>query len=92
MRVDVDASASATLIEVHAPDDVGLLASVAAVFADLGVDVSAALVSTTGERAVDVFYVRDSAGAKPTDPLLLERIRATLVARLTTEYVLSAPR
>jgi [protein-PII] uridylyltransferase len=92
VRVDLDASASATVIEVHAPDEVGLLASVAAVFADLGVDVSVALVSTTGERAVDVFYVRDAQGAKPTDPLLLQRIRATLVARLTTEYVLPPPR
>jgi [protein-PII] uridylyltransferase len=92
VRVDVDASASATVIEVHAPDDVGLLASVAAVFADLGVDVSVALVSTTGTRAVDVFYVRDAHGAKPTDPKLLQRLRATLVARLTTEYVLPAPR
>lgn len=92
VRVDLDASASATVIEVHAPDEVGLLASVAAVFADLGVDVSVALVSTTGERAVDVFYIRDAQGAKPTDPLLLQRIRATLVARLTTEYVLPPPR
>ncbi|MFA5883043.1 MAG: ACT domain-containing protein [Acidimicrobiia bacterium] len=92
VRVDVDASASATVIEVHAPDDVGLLASVAAVFADLGIDVSVALVSTTGLRAVDVFYIRDAQGAKPTDPMLLQRIRATLIARLTTEYVLPAPR
>ena len=92
VRVDVDASASATVIEVHAPDDVGLLASVAAVFADLGIDVSVALVSTTGTRAVDVFYIRDAQGAKPTDPLLLQRIRATLITRLITEYVLPAPR
>ena len=92
VRVDVDASASATVIEVHAPDDVGLLASVAAVFADLGVDVSVALVSTSGTRVVDAFYIRDAQGAKPTDPPLLERVRATLIARLTTEYVLPAPR
>ena len=90
--VDPDASASATVIEVLAPDEVGLLASVAAVLADLDVDVSAALVSTTDTRAVDAFYVRDAHGAKPTDPLQLQRIRATLVARLTTDFVLPAPR
>jgi [protein-PII] uridylyltransferase len=88
VRVDLEASASATVIEVHAPDEVGLLASVAATFADMGVDVTVALVSTTGTRAVDVFYVRDAQGAKPTDPRLLQRLRATLLARLTTEYVL----
>ena len=89
--VDLDASTSSTIIEVHAPDQVGLLASVAAVFADLDIDVSVALVATSGTRAVDVFYVRDAHGAKPTDPMLLQRLRATLIARLTTEYVLPSP-
>ena len=89
--IDLDASASSTVIEVHAPDQVGLLASVAAVFADLDIDVSVALVATSGTRAVDVFYVRDEHGAKPSDPMLLQRLRATLVARLTTEYVLPSP-
>jgi UTP:GlnB (protein PII) uridylyltransferase len=76
---------------VHAPDQVGLLASVAAVFADLDIDVSVALVATSGTRAVDVFYVRDEHGAKPSDPKLLQRLRATLIARLTTDYVLPKP-
>jgi [protein-PII] uridylyltransferase len=70
---------------------VGLLASVAAVFADLELDVTVALVATTGERAVDVFYVRDAQGAKPTDPELLQRVRATLIARLASEFVLDPP-
>jgi [protein-PII] uridylyltransferase len=89
--IDFDASASSTIIEVHAPDQVGLLASVAAVFADLDIDVSVALVATSGTRAVDVFYVRDEHGAKPSDPKLLQRLRATLIARLTTDYVLPKP-
>jgi [protein-PII] uridylyltransferase len=76
-------------VEVHAPDRVGLLAIVAAVFADLGLDVTAALVQTLGERVVDVFYVRDEHGAKLTEPLALERLRATLVARLTAQYLVS---
>jgi [protein-PII] uridylyltransferase len=82
---DVEASSAATVVEVEAPDEVGLLARVAAVFTDLGFDVTAALVSTLGERVVDAFYVRDAHGAKPTDPLTLDRLRATLVARLTAE-------
>ncbi|MCJ7671669.1 MAG: ACT domain-containing protein, partial [Acidimicrobiia bacterium] len=82
---DVEASSAATVVEVHAPDEVGLLARVAAVFADLDLDVSAALVSTLGSRVVDVFYVCDAHGAKPTEPLALDRLRATLVARLTAQ-------
>jgi len=82
---DLEASSAATVVEIEAPDEVGLLARVAAVFTDLGFDVTAALVSTLGDRVVDVFYLRDEHGAKPTRPLTLERLRATLVARLTAE-------
>jgi len=82
---DLEASSAATVVEVHAPDEVGLLARVAAVFADLDLDVSAALVSTLGSRVVDAFYVRDAQGAKPTEPLALDRLRATLLARLAAQ-------
>ena len=90
VRVDVDneASAFATVVEVHAPDDVGLLARVAAVFVDLGLDVTQAIVSTLGDRVVDVFYLRDATGQKLTDRLAVESLRATLLARLTTAVTL----
>jgi [protein-PII] uridylyltransferase len=84
--VDLGASDTATVVEVHAPDEVGLLATVAAVFDDLGLDVRVCKVSTIGDRVVDVFYLRAPNGAKITDPLSLDRMRATLVARLTSEY------
>jgi [protein-PII] uridylyltransferase len=70
---------------------VGLLAQVAATFADLDVDVRTAKVSTLGDRVVDVFYVRDAAGDKITDRLTLDRLKATLITRLTTEYWLPEP-
>jgi [protein-PII] uridylyltransferase len=89
VRFDLDASTTATVCEVHAPDDVGLLARIAAVFTDLELDVTAALVSTLGDRVVDVFYVRDSYGGKLTEPLALDRLRATLVARLTADTLLT---
>ena len=89
--VDQDASPSATVVEVHAPDHVGLLAQVASTFADLGVDVRTAKVSTLGERVVDVFYVHDSAGDKITKQLTVDQLKATLLARLTSEYWLPEP-
>ena len=91
VRFDLDASTSATVLEVEAPDEVGLLATVASVFADLAVDVTLAKVQTLGDRVIDVFYVRDASGAKIVDRLTLERLHATLVARLTTEYALPDP-
>jgi [protein-PII] uridylyltransferase len=80
-----------TVVEVHAPDHVGLLAQVASTFADLGVDVRTAKVSTLGDRVVDVFYVHDAAGNKITKQLALDQLKATLIARLTSEYWLPEP-
>jgi [protein-PII] uridylyltransferase len=85
VHFDLEASSAATVVEIEAADEVGLLARIAAVFTDLGFDVTAALVSTLADRVVDVFYLRDEHGAKPTRPLVLDRLRATLVARLTAE-------
>jgi [protein-PII] uridylyltransferase len=86
--VDTDASASATLVEVHAPDDVGLLARVAAVFVDLELDIGQALVSTVGDRVVDVFYVRDTTGTRFAPRHAVESLRATLTSRLTAVITL----
>jgi [protein-PII] uridylyltransferase len=86
--VDTDASASATVVEVHAPDDVGLLARVAAVFVDLELDVAQALVSTVGDRVVDVFYLRDTTGTRFERRHAVESLRATLLSRLTAVITL----
>jgi [protein-PII] uridylyltransferase len=88
ISVDLDASSFATVVEVHAPDDIGLLARVAEVFTDLGLDVTQAIVSTLGDRVVDVFYLRDDLHQKVTDRLAIESLRATLLARLTTQVTL----
>ncbi len=82
--VDLEASAFATVVEVHAPDDVGLLARVAAVFAALDLDVSQAIVSTVGDRVVDVFYLRDAHGQKFSDPGTLEALRASVLTHITS--------
>lgn len=86
--VDTDASASATVVEVHAPDDVGLLARVAAVFVDLDLDVRQALVATIGDRVVDVFYLYDATGTRFEQRHAVESLRATLLSRLTTAITL----
>jgi [protein-PII] uridylyltransferase len=54
VEFDLDASVFATVVEVYAPDDVGLLARVAAVFAERELGGSQAIVSTVGGRGVDV--------------------------------------
>jgi [protein-PII] uridylyltransferase len=83
VRIVADESDTDTLVEVHADDEIGLLYRLAATFADLGLDVRVAKVATQGDRVVDVFYVRDAAGAKIDDPELIEKVHSALVTRLS---------
>jgi [protein-PII] uridylyltransferase len=82
VEIDLEASDRATVVEVHADDEVGLLYRIAMTFAELGLDVSVAKVATLGDRVVDSFYVRDRERKKITDETALDRIRDALVARL----------
>lgn len=58
------AAKSITAIEVVAADRIGLLADLAAAIADTDFDLRGANISTFGEKAVDVFFVTDSAGRR----------------------------
>ena len=78
VRVDNDASDSATVLEVRAPDDVGLLHRITRVLFEADLDVVSARVSTLGELVVDAFYVREGIGAKVTDQARLDEITAAI--------------
>jgi [protein-PII] uridylyltransferase len=82
VHVDNDASDFSSVIEVGAPDRIGLLYDVTRTLADLRVDVHLAKVSTLGGRVVDAFYVRDQLGRKITDSAQLDELRSALVAAL----------
>jgi [protein-PII] uridylyltransferase len=64
IAVDNDASDFSTVIEVGAPDRLGLLYDITRTFAELGLDVHLAKVATYEGRVVDSFYVRDALGPK----------------------------
>jgi [protein-PII] uridylyltransferase len=78
--VDNAASATSTVVEVRAPDEVGLLHRVTQALFDCKLDVVSARASTLGDAVVDAFYVRDAAGAKVTDPEALGLVEQTLRA------------
>jgi [protein-PII] uridylyltransferase len=82
VRVDNDASESATVLEVRAPDEVGLLHRITRALFDAELDVVSARVSTLGELVVDAFYVREASGAKVTEPDRLKEITAAIWAAL----------
>jgi [protein-PII] uridylyltransferase len=83
IEVDIGASETDTVLEVHVDDDVGLLFRLASALADLGLDVRVAKAATLGERVVDVFYVRDAEGNKIEDVAAVNLIRAALTSCVT---------
>lgn len=75
---DNEAAANDTIVELSGRDRPALLAELAAIFRDEGLNVTSAHVGNTGERAADAFYVRTLAGLKLTDPRLMARLRRRL--------------
>jgi [protein-PII] uridylyltransferase len=80
--VDNSASRAATVVEVHAPDSIGVLYRITRRLAELGLDISSAKVQTLGERVIDAFYVRSATGGKLEDPALLVEIERALLHEL----------
>ena len=69
VAVDNDASDFFTVIEVGAPDRIGLLYDITRTLSDLELDVHLAKVATYTDRVIDAFYVRDAVGRKLDDEL-----------------------
>lgn len=67
VRIDNTASSNATVIEIHAPDQLGILHRITKALADCGLDIRHARVQTLGNEVVDTFYVRTANGTKVTD-------------------------
>ncbi|MDP9295347.1 MAG: [protein-PII] uridylyltransferase [Actinomycetota bacterium] len=83
VTVDNDASDFYTVIEVGAPDRIGLLYEMTRTLAELDVDVHLAKVATYGARVIDAFYVRDVLGRKIEDPARSQEIERRLLQRLS---------
>ena len=79
------ASSSATVLEVRAHDQPGLLFTVTQVLAERGLDVRSARVETLGAEVVDAFYVTDQCG-QPLSPDHAETVRRAI------EEALAPPR
>lgn len=80
--VDNDISHDATVIEVRAPDGVGVLWRITRALHDLDLDIRSAKIQTIGTDAVDSFYVRDAEGRKVTDHEHLSEIERALLHSL----------
>ncbi len=71
-----------TVLEVNARDRIGLLYDVTRALTELGLQISSAKIATYGERAVDVFYVKDVFGLKVIHEDKLALIRSRVLSAL----------
>jgi [protein-PII] uridylyltransferase len=84
VKADEDASDFSTVVEVGAPDRIGLLYDITRAFAEEGLDVHLAKVATFDGRVIDAFYVRDTLGRKiGVDDERLASVDRALRDRLT---------
>jgi len=77
-----NASTTATVVEVRAHDEPGLLWRIGRALGECGLNVHAARIETLGAEAVDVFYVTDATGGLVTDPDLRKRTAAMVLSAL----------
>lgn len=78
IRVDSQASPTATVIDIEAEDRVGFLYAVTRTLYDLGLSIALARISTEKGAALDTFYVTDVEGMKIEDPERISRIEPEL--------------
>ena len=81
--VDNEVSDYSTVIEVGAPDRIGLLYDITSALAELTLDVHLAKVATYTDRVIDSFYVRDALGRKVTDARQVDEIGSVVRGRLS---------
>jgi [protein-PII] uridylyltransferase len=85
--IDNEASAVATVVEIRAPNAIGLLYRITRALLACGLDIASARLSTLGHEVVDAFYVRHQDGTKVTDRSTLDRLRAIVAAKLEPEQL-----
>ncbi|MFN4090503.1 MAG: [protein-PII] uridylyltransferase [Alphaproteobacteria bacterium] len=77
--IDNRASGTHTLIEVNGRDRPGFLYDVARALSGAGAQIASARISTFGETAIDVFYVKDVFGLKIEHEGKLRQLREALL-------------
>ena len=81
--IDNDASDTYTVIEVNGLDRPGLVHALTKALFHLGLTIGSAHITTYGERAVDVFYVKDVIGHKVTNANKKKAVERHLIDALT---------
>ena len=83
VTIDNNASRHHTVIEIQGRDRIGFLHDVTSMLTALNLQIYSAHITTYGERAIDVFYVRDIFGLKVHSEDKLKEIEKRLLEAIT---------
>jgi [protein-PII] uridylyltransferase len=82
VTVDNSESPRYTVIDITAPDRMGLLFTITYALFQLGLEIHLAKITTNVDQVLDVFYVTDHSGTKISDPeSVANALRSQLVSR-----------
>ena len=85
VEVDNEVSDAFTVIDIHAQDRIGLLYSITSALSKLGLYIYIAKITTKGDEAADIFYVKDIFGQKIYYKERLREIRNAIFEALGEE-------
>jgi len=89
VKIDNETSSTATVLEVSAPNGMGLLYQITRALSSLDLNILSAKVQTLGADVVDSFYVLDSEGKKITDATHAEEVKQALRHAIETSTVMA---
>jgi [protein-PII] uridylyltransferase len=90
VQVERETADTFTVIRVEARDHLGMLYKIASVFADFGILIHRAKISTQGDRGIDVFYV-SLKDQRVTFNKLMSRFKANMIKILMIEKLEDVP-
>ena len=82
VEVDNEVSDTFTVIDIHTQDRVGLLYTIATTISRLGLYIYVAKITTKGDEAADIFYVKDIFGQKVYYSERVKEIREAIIGAL----------
>lgn len=90
VQVERETADTFTVIRVEARDHMGMLYKIASVFADFGILIHRAKISTQGDRGIDVFYVSLKEQHVSFNKLM-SRFKASMIETLMVEKLEDVP-
>ncbi len=91
VQIDNDVSEAYTVIDIHTQNRIGLLYDITSTLSKLGLYIFVSKISTKGDEAADIFYVKDIFGQKIYYKEKLKEIVDTVYNVLTEKDAVSNP-